>query len=161
MARLDPAAAQHTQERVALVAVALSVVRELAPLGSQGSIRLHVARAEAAGVRGAEDALRLLVTNLVDNALRYTAAGGEVQVSTWTEHGAAILQVSDDGPGIPPAERERVFDRFYRGAGAPEGGSGLGLAIVRRVAELHGGRVELGDGLRGRGLGARFIVPAP
>jgi two-component system OmpR family sensor kinase len=59
-----------------------------------------------------------------------------------------------------PAERERVFDRFYRGAGAPEGGSGLGLAIARRVAELHGGRVELGEGLRGRGLAARFTAPA-
>jgi two-component system OmpR family sensor kinase len=161
MARLEPEAVQHTQARVALDGVAQSVVREMAPLAAQGSIRLHVARAEPAGVRGADEALRLLATNLVDNALRYTPAGGEVQVSTWTEHGSAILEVSDDGPGIPPAERERVFDRFYRGTGAPEGGSGLGLAIVRRVAELHGGRVALGEGLRGRGLGARFIAPAP
>ena len=158
MARLEPEAVQFAQDRVALDAIARSVVQELSALAAQKAIRLHLVKTVPAEVRGAEEALRLLVTNLVDNAIRYAPAGGEVQVSVMDEKGSAVLQVSDDGPGIPAGERERVFDRFYRGAAAPEGGSGLGLAIVRRVAELHGGRIELGEGLRGRGLSARFIA---
>jgi signal transduction histidine kinase len=160
MARLDPEAAQHAGEKVPLDEIARAVVQDLLPLASQKRIVLHLEEAQPASVCGAKEALRLLVTNLVDNALRYTQAGGEVRVSTRAEDGFAILQVSDDGPGIPPAERARVFDRFYRASGAQEGGSGLGLAIARRVAELHAGRIELGEGLRGRGLGARFIAPA-
>ncbi|HEX6318095.1 MAG TPA: ATP-binding protein [Burkholderiales bacterium] len=160
MARLEPEAVEHAPQRVALDEVARAVVRELSPLATQKGVRLHLARAQPAGVRGAEEALRLLATNLVDNAIRYTPAGGEVQVSTTGAEGLAILQVSDDGPGIPAAERERVFDRFYRGAAAPEGGSGLGLAIVRRVAQLHGARVELAEGLQGRGLTTRLVAPA-
>jgi two-component system OmpR family sensor kinase len=158
MARLEPEAVQFAQDRVALDAIALSVVQELSALAAQKAIRLHLVKTVPAEVRGAEEALRLLVTNLVDNAIRYAPAGGEVQVSVMDEKGSAVLQVSDDGPGIPAGERERVFDRFYRGAAAPEGGSGLGLAIVRRVAELHGARIELAEGLRGRGLSARFIA---
>jgi two-component system, OmpR family, sensor kinase len=67
--------------------------------------------------------------------------------------------VEDQGPGIAPAERERVFDRFYRGESAAEGGSGLGLAIVLRVAERHGGSVELADAAGGRGLRAIVTLP--
>jgi two-component system OmpR family sensor kinase len=160
MARLEPEAAEHARLRVPLDALARAVVDELAPLAAQKGVRLVLVQAEAVALSGAEAALRLLATNLIDNALRYTPAGGEVQVTVSRRDGAAVLEVSDDGPGIPLDERERVFDRFYRGAGAPEGGSGLGLAIARRVAELHGGRVELGEGLRGRGVTARFIAPA-
>jgi two-component system sensor histidine kinase QseC len=83
-----------------------------------------------------------------------------VEVRVYQDGPSAVLEVADDGPGIPPAERERVFDRFYRGADAQGAGSGLGLAIARQVAELHGGRIELADGLAGRGLRARFVMPA-
>jgi signal transduction histidine kinase len=69
------------------------------------------------------------------------------------------MEVADDGPGVPAAERERVFDRFYRGAECDTTGSGLGLAIARRVAQLHGGEITLGAGLKGRGLCARFAMP--
>jgi signal transduction histidine kinase len=109
---------------------------------------------------GTEDALRVLANNLVDNAIRYTPAGGRVELGAWREGGTAILQVSDNGPGIPEAERERVFDRFYRGASHEAEGSGLGLAIARQVADLHGGRIELGEGLGGRGLSVRVALSA-
>jgi signal transduction histidine kinase len=92
--------------------------------------------------------------------VRYTPVGGRVEIRVRREGVEAILEVCDDGPGIPPEERERVFDRFYRGAGAPASGSGLGLAIARRVAELHGGRIELARGLEGRGLCARLVLPS-
>ena len=70
-----------------------------------------------------------------------------------------MVEVEDRGPGIPMVERERVFDRFYRGEMASEGGTGLGLAIVRRIAERHGGRVELLDAPGGKGLLARVLIP--
>jgi len=96
-------------------------------------------------VMGDRDALRTLVRNLVDNAVRYTPAGGRVQVRAAKTPQGAMLEVCDSGPGIAPADRERVFDRFYRRASAPQGGSGLGLAIVKAIADRHGARVTLAD----------------
>ncbi len=107
--------------------------------------------------------LRILARNLVDNALRYTPPGGRVDVRVRCPRGGEasgpVLEVSDSGPGIPPEERERVFDRFYRREGSPPGGSGLGLAIVRNIAERCGARVELGTADLG-GLQVRVVFPA-
>jgi two-component system OmpR family sensor kinase len=103
-------------------------------------------------VQGSADSLRILVGNLLDNALRYTPADGRVDVTLAYADGAVQLQVLDDGPGIAPVDRERVFDRFYRTAGNAEWGSGLGLSIVRSIADAHGATVTLGDGPFGRGL---------
>jgi signal transduction histidine kinase len=77
--------------------------------------------------------------------VRYTPAGGNVVVRTRGTDGGAQLVVSDSGPGIAPADRERVFDRFYRRAQDPASGTGLGLAIVKAIAERHGARVLLAD----------------
>jgi two-component system OmpR family sensor kinase len=111
-------------------------------------------------VYGVEDDLHRLVGNLVENAFIHTPSGTPVTVSVREQDDAAVLEVSDRGPGIPVDLRERVFDRFARGNGdrAPAGGSGLGLAIVRAVSEAHGGSVELGDA---EGGGARFTVRLP
>jgi len=95
----------------------------------------------------------------VDNAVRYTPEGGRVQVRCNRSPGAVVLEVIDNGPGIPAAERERAFDRFYRRANAHEQGSGLGLAIVKAVAERHGAQVRLEDAPGGGGL--RVIVSFP
>jgi two-component system, OmpR family, sensor kinase len=103
-------------------------------------------------VQGSADSLRILLGNLLDNALRYTPVGGRVDVMVARAEGAVLLQVLDDGPGIAPADRERVLDRFYRAAGQPEWGSGLGLSIVRSIADAHGATISLGGGLSGRGL---------
>ncbi|PWF54749.1 sensor histidine kinase [Massilia glaciei] len=93
--------------------------------------------------------LREMLSNLIDNALRYTPAGASVTVRVLAEPGQAVLEVEDTGPGIAPAERAQVFERFYRilDGGAP--GSGLGLAIVREIAQQHGAEVELSDNPRG------------
>ena len=107
-------------------------------------------------VPGQSDALAVLLRNLIDNALKHTLAGGVVQVSAHQgEGGAPALVVEDSGPGIPPEERQRVLDRFYRVPGAPGHGSGLGLAIVQAVARRHGARVEVGESA---GLGGACIA---
>jgi two-component system sensor histidine kinase TctE len=102
--------------------------------------------------------LREMIVNLVDNALRYGRAGGKVTVAVSAIGNEAVLTVADDGPGIPPEERARVFERFYRVAGAVEEGSGLGLAIVREVADNAGGSVRLSDGPAG-GLTVEVRLP--
>ena len=107
-------------------------------------------------VPGQSDALAVLLRNLIDNALKHTPAGGVVQVSAQRGEGTgAELVVEDSGPGIPPEERQRVLDRFYRVPGAPGHGSGLGLAIVQAVARRHGARVEVGESA---GLGGACIA---
>jgi signal transduction histidine kinase len=116
--------------------------------------------AEPAAVQGDRDALRVLVRNLVDNAVRYTPEGGQVRVSTHRQASGATLEVVDTGPGIPPSDRERAFDRFYRRANAPEGGSGLGLAIVKAIADRHGAQIRLEDA-PGGGLKVTVAFPRP
>ncbi|MFG6415929.1 sensor histidine kinase [Roseateles sp. DC23W] len=105
------------------------------------------------------ESLCSLVDNLVDNAVKYSPPGGHVTVTLAEAAEAVVLTVSDQGPGIPPELRERVFERFVRLNGAHGHGSGLGLTIVERAAAQHGARVELLDGAEGRGLTARVGFP--
>jgi two-component system OmpR family sensor kinase len=123
----------------------------------------HTVTVDAPGpvvIDGVADDLHRLAGNLVENALIHTPAGTPVTVSVRRDDDSAVLEVADRGPGVPPALRERVFERFARGAGdaARSGGSGLGLAIVRAVAEAHHGTVEVDDA---EGGGARFTVRIP
>jgi two-component system, OmpR family, sensor histidine kinase TctE len=106
---------------------------------------------EDAGVPGDPVLLREALSNLVHNALEYVPAGGRVTVRVACRAGNTVLEVEDDGPGIPVAERERVFERFYRVPGTAGTGSGLGLAIVREIAQRHGAAVAIGEGEGGRG----------
>ncbi len=107
---------------------------------------------QAVTVRGDADALRVMLTNLVDNAVRYTPGGGRIDVEVAVEDDASVLRVRDTGPGIPPNDRERVFDRFFRSTASRGTGSGLGLAIVRRVAERHGASISLTNASPAGGL---------
>jgi signal transduction histidine kinase len=95
-----------------------------------------------------------MFANLIGNAIRYTPAGGQVNVRVGETEGRPWFEVVDTGPGIPVAERERVFDRFYRGQGAADTGSGLGLAIVAAIAKRHQAEIALRDA-PGGGLLAR------
>ncbi len=102
-----------------------------------------------------------ILTNLLANAAKYTPAGGVVEVAASSENGHVSLSVADNGPGVPAAERDIVFDKFYRGRHARqrgEAGSGLGLAIVKSLVELHGGSVRVEDSVP---RGARFVVELP
>ena len=145
--------------------LAREIVAELVPLADAGHIDLGIAGAQPATVSANADALRTLLLNLVDNAVRYTPPGGRVDVSVEAPpSGAAAgarLTVTDDGPGIAPSERARVFDRFYRRPGTAPPGSGLGLAIVKAISDAHGASVQLGDGPDGKGLAVSVTFPPP
>ena len=111
-------------------------------------------------VLGDADALAMLARNLIDNALRYTPTGGQVDVQLASQGAAVVLRVDDSGPGIPPAERGRAFERFVRGSGAAQAsGSGLGLAIAQAIAQRHGARLQLATSPMG-GLRVEISLPA-
>jgi two-component system sensor histidine kinase TctE len=103
--------------------------------------------------------LREALANLVHNALEYTQQGGHVTVTTGQRNGRPFLEVEDDGPGIPPAERAQVLERFYRIAGTAGTGSGLGLSIVREIALAHGAEISIGSGAHGRGCKVGLTFP--
>ncbi|MDX6662998.1 MAG: two-component system, OmpR family, sensor kinase [Solirubrobacterales bacterium] len=143
-----------------LAAIVKDALAEIGPVAGEHSIRLL--RSEPARLSCNADELHQLARNLLENAVRHTPAGSAVEVSVWSENGLAVLEVADDGPGIPDGLEEDVFGRFVRGAGpadiAGSGGTGLGLAIVRTVAESHGGSVGVE---RSQSGGARFRVELP
>jgi signal transduction histidine kinase len=143
---------------VDLSAVAAEAAREAGALSSDHPVALDLPGPVI--VDGVSDDLHRLAGNLIENALIHTPAGTPVTVSVRQNGDRAVLEVSDRGPGVPVDMRDRVFERFARGAGdaAPSGGSGLGLAIVRAVTAAHGGDVEILDA---EGGGARFVVTVP
>ena len=119
-------------------------------------IDLGVHRAESVTVAGNAESLRMLVRNLLDNGVKYTPAGGTVDLSVLATPEGALVTVEDSGPGIPEKDRARALDRFFRvvdGAGAT--GSGLGLAIVKSIADMHGATIALDDSQRLGGLRVR------
>lgn len=160
MARLEPEAVERPFSAVRLDELARSVAGERAAIAHTKGIDLGVTEAAPVTVQGDADGLRVLLGNLLDNAIRHTPPGGRVDLGVTTAAGGAVLEIVDTGTGIPPAERERVFDRFYRRAGSEGTGSGLGLAIVRRVAERHRAAIELREGPDGRGLRVTIRVPS-
>lgn len=162
LAREDELAAP-TATVVDLVALARAAIEAHAVLADAKGVDLGADRLEPLAVDGDATSLATLAANLVDNAVRYTPAGGHVDVAVETRDGAPALVVRDDGPGIPASERATVFDRFARGSRAEAPGSGLGLAIVKRIADRHGASVTLGDGIGGRGLEVvvGFAPPRP
>jgi two-component system OmpR family sensor kinase len=107
-----------------------------------------------------EDALRILIRNLLDNAIKYTPVGGKIDVGVHRAKGGLALTVEDNGPGIPPEDRLRVLDRFYRVPGAEATGSGLGLAIVSAIADMHGAQLALDTAPALGGLRVTVIFPA-
>ena len=153
LARQEPRV-ETIRAPVPLADIARDVVAELVPLADAKQIDLGISNSQPAVVMGDPDALRTLTRNLVDNAVRYTPAGGRVDVSVENggDGGQTLLKVVDNGPGIPPEERSRVLDRFYRRPGTSPPGSGLGMAIVKAIADTHGATLELDSGPDGTGL---------
>lgn len=164
LARAEPdAAAALAGEPVRLADLVAQAVADHAIVAEAKRVDLGVERsADDAVALGDAGALRTLLANLVENAIRHAPEGGRVDLSTGLSGGRPYLAVADDGPGIPEAERARVFDRFYRRGSGKDSGSGLGLAIVKAIAERHGATVSLSD-TPGGGLtvGVEFPPLAP
>ena len=143
-----------------LTEVAVSAITEVAPVAD--GKRLTMTEHGPVLVHGNPDELHRLAVNLLDNGLRHTPDGTEIRVAVERLNGEAVLEVSDDGPGIPPGMDEQIFSRFVRGTGpadvAGNSGTGLGLAIVKAVATSHGGDVHAGSSPSG---GARFVIRLP
>jgi signal transduction histidine kinase len=158
LARSEPQEAPGDFQQVDLSAAAADGIADNHDLAQTRGIDLSLDAPRKVLIRGDREALRTLVRNLVDNAVRYTPSGGSVQVRCRGGEQEAMLEVADTGPGIAQPDRERVFDRFFRRAAAQESGSGLGLAIVKAIAERHHAHIQLDDAPGG---GLRVAVNFP
>lgn len=147
------------QEAIDLAALSAQLMAQLAPLAREHGIALSLSAPPALSVPIDRAAFQSVLQNLLDNALRYVPRGGQVEVSLRRDEAGLQLAVADDGPGIAAAEREQVFERFWRGRGHEQPGTGLGLAIVRQAALRLGGQVRVTPGLGGRGV--RFELRLP
>lgn len=162
VARYEPDGEPLQRESVDLAALARTVVGAMSARAEHFGLDLGAAGEAPVLIEGDAGQLTVLLNNLVENALRYTPAGGVVDVVASVSEGCPMLCVVDSGPGIPEAEHDRVFSRFYRGPQASEqasepGGTGLGLAIVKAIADLHGAGVSLHQPPMGRGLEVRVV----
>ncbi|MGH8654053.1 MAG: ATP-binding protein [Gammaproteobacteria bacterium] len=159
LARLEPESIKQPFVSVPLHELVQKTVDGFTALAGEKSIALLLGKCSPVNILGNETSLSILLNNLIDNAVRYTFAGGRVEVSLRTATDTVALEVLDSGPGIPEAERQRVFDRFYRIPGTGGQGSGLGLAIVKRVADLYNATVTLEGAPGGSGLRVQVIIP--
>jgi two-component system sensor histidine kinase TctE len=162
LARSEPnTPAAHALERIDLNREMRETTSEWVPKALERQIDLGFeGLAQPLWVQGNAFLLREMLNNLIDNAIRYSPVGGRVTVEVRGEGNTALLRVEDNGPGIPPDERERVFERFYRVLGSASDGCGLGLAIVREIAQSHNATVSLDAGADGRGTVVLVRIPA-
>ncbi len=163
LARGDAGGYPIAVAEVDLAAVVVECVEDLAPRAAERRIHLEAAQPDAATIAGDESLVRRLALNLISNAISYTPEGGRVRVSVTSDAGTVSLRVADTGPGVPEAERERIFERFVRlDPSRHEAGAGLGLSIARWIAEAHGGLVAIErSGPDGSVFVARFVVSRP
>lgn len=156
LARLD-ALDDSAAEACPLREIASGVIAEIAPVALEKDVQIELVEGDEVTVRGDPGLLRILLRNLIDNAVRHTPAGTAVRVNAVAQEGAVCLSVSDNGPGIPEQERERVAERFYRPSGTQASGSGLGLSIVKRIVELHAATLRIASPDNGSGLMVKVI----
>jgi two-component system phosphate regulon sensor histidine kinase PhoR len=163
LARLDSGKREMARESVDLAALIQSAVSRLAPAADAKRQTVDANVQEGLACWADAQALERVVVNLLDNAIKYTGDGGSIRVSAAQADDAVVIEVADDGPGIPEADQPRIFERFYRVDRARSrelGGTGLGLSIVKHIVESHGGEVGVESAV-GRGSTFRVRLPAP
>lgn len=143
-----------------LAALAKEVLVHLAPISVRNNIDLSFdENEESAQIEGSSWKIQELINNLVENAVLYSRSNGQVTVKIETSPEAVILNVEDEGPGIPECERERIFERFYRLSDSPGVGTGLGLAIVKEIADQHAAKITISSKVEGVGSRIRVVFP--
>jgi signal transduction histidine kinase len=149
------------RQNVDLGEVIARATRLFALQARERGVTLEASAPAGGGVTIAGDATKIAwaLSNLISNAIRYTPTGGRVRIEAAPQDGTVLVAVSDTGPGIPPEQRERIFQRFVQGGdGGEAGAAGLGLAIVRDIVQAHGGRIHLESEM---GKGSRFTLELP
>lgn len=160
LARLEAETADKPDANVNLGDLLHEVVAGLAHQAESRGIQMKIDTEADCVLTGNAELLRVLLRNLIDNAIRYVPDAGRVQVGLAREGGRVVLTVADNGPGVAAEERDMLGQRFHRFGARTVEGVGLGLSIARRIAELHGAELAFGEGLEGRGLGVRVRFPA-
>ncbi|MDP8970304.1 MAG: ATP-binding protein, partial [Actinomycetota bacterium] len=161
LARLEEATSDRGRQGVDLVEVVAGQVERIGQLAEERGIAVRCHSDGPARMIAIPQDLRLIAGNLLENAVQYNRPGGSVRVSVGRRGGHVVLEVADDGIGIPETERDRIFERFYRvdkGRSRAAGGTGLGLALVRHAAQRHGGDVTV-DSVLGEGSTFRVVLP--
>ncbi len=154
---------KYTFETIAIEDMAEEVVRDFMPMAQKAQVSVYVERStQTARVRADKERIKWVLNNLIENAIRYTPAGGTVRISSSERSGKVFLQVRDSGIGIAPEDRDNIFERFYRAQNAiaiQNGGNGLGLYIARTIATDHGG--DLTFAANEDGIGTTFTLTVP
>lgn len=156
LARIDTLG-DETTEPCRLRSLAAEVIASLAPTALSRDVRLELMEGEEVSVHGNSILLRILLRNLIDNAARHTPPGTSVRVDVTGTPGQISLSVSDNGPGIPAAELDKLGERFYRPLGTSASGSGLGLSIVKRIVDIHAASLQLSSPAHEKGLSVKVI----
>ena len=161
LTRLEEGMDGRGRERVELMALCRHQINRLGSIAATASVTLELAEGPDASIIGIRDDLTLIIGNLIQNAIQYNQPSGTVTIAVAREGGRATITVSDDGIGIPEADQDRIFERFYRvdkARSRAAGGTGLGLSLIRHAVERHGGRISVQSVL---GEGSDFTVTLP
>ena len=159
LARMEQDTTDHLHQSFDLAEILPEILARYAEQAAAKQIELCANDTQAAMVFGDPTAIFIAVSNLVDNALRYTDQAGSVELRTYVEEGTAVIEVLDNGIGIPAHERNRVLERFYRVVGSNTEGTGLGLSIADNIIAEHQGSMVISSGLEGKGTSVQIRLP--
>ena len=163
ISRIESGRIQMNQKTISLLEIVTQRLEEIRPQADEKSIQLDLTASESVpDILGDEARMGQVFTNLIGNAIKFTPNNGEVNVKVEADGNLLHVEVIDTGPGIPPEERQKIFDKFYQLSDIStrqQGGSGLGLSISKSIVEAHGGKLWIDDGNQGKGSNFQFVLP--
>ena len=163
ISRIESGRIQMDQAPISLLEIVTQRIEEIRPQADEKSIQLVLTAPESVSqILGDEARIGQVFTNLIGNAIKFTPNNGEVNIKVEADGNLLHVEVIDTGPGIPPEERQKIFDKFYQLSDIStrqQGGSGLGLSISKSIVEAHGGKLWIDDGNQGKGSNFQFVLP--